>query len=130
MAHGNKPAVLLTGDLAFLHDSNGLLIRPYFTGHLTVILVNNHGGGIFNHLPIAEFEPPFESFFATPQEVDFRRLVESCGCSYEKVRSIGELGELLSKLPESGIRVIEVETDRNQDSEYRKNLFKKICNSL
>ncbi len=130
MAHGNKPAVLLTGDLAFLHDSNGLLVRPHFTGHLTVILVNNHGGGIFNHLPIAEFEPPFESFFATPQEVDFRRLVESCGCSYEKVRSIGELGELLSKLPESGIRVIEVETDRNQDSEYRKNLFKKICNSL
>jgi 2-succinyl-5-enolpyruvyl-6-hydroxy-3-cyclohexene-1-carboxylate synthase len=71
VAHGAEhPAVLLTGDLAFLHDSNGLLLHPRLRGSLTVVLINNRGGGIFEHLPVAQFEPPFEEFFATPQTVD------------------------------------------------------------
>lgn len=130
LAHGNQASVLLTGDLAFLHDSNGLLIRPQFESHLTVILINNRGGGIFNHLAIAKFEPPFEAFFATPQQVDFKQLVESAGASYVKATSLSELPTLLSDLSVPGIRVIEVETNRNQDSEYRKTLFRTISNFL
>lgn len=130
LAHKNQASVLLTGDLAFLHDSNGLLIRPQFEGHLTVILINNRGGGIFNHLPIAEFEPPFEAFFATPQQVDFKQLVESAGGSYAKAKSLKELPAFLGDLSVPGIRVIEVETNRNQDSEYRKSLFRIISNYL
>jgi 2-succinyl-5-enolpyruvyl-6-hydroxy-3-cyclohexene-1-carboxylate synthase len=60
VAHGNAPAVLLTGDLALLHDTNGFLLRPKLKGSLTVVLINNRGGGIFGHLPVAQFEPPFE----------------------------------------------------------------------
>ena len=130
IAHGNRPSVLLTGDLAFLHDSNGMLIRPKFEGHLTVVLINNGGGGIFNHLPISRFEPPFEEFFATPQEVDFKRLVESTGCDYIKVLNQGELPGLLRMLPGEGIRVIEVETNRHRDSEYRRKIFKSIILAL
>ena len=130
MAHNNLPSVLLSGDLAFLHDSNGMLIRPQLKGHLTVLLVNNRGGGIFNHLPIAQFEPPFESFFGTPQEVDFKPLVESAGCEYVKVDRFEQLAELLRELPKEGLRVIEVETDRHRDSEYRKQLFRSISQSL
>jgi 2-succinyl-5-enolpyruvyl-6-hydroxy-3-cyclohexene-1-carboxylate synthase len=130
VAHGNQPTVLLTGDLAFLHDSNGLLIRPKFKGHLTVILVNNRGGGIFSHLPVSRFEPPFEEFFATPQEVKFKQLIESTGCEYLKLDSILNLAELLNPLPKSGIRVIEIETDRHRDSEYRKQLFSHISQSF
>ena len=130
IAHGNRPSVLLTGDLAFLHDSNGLLIRPKFRGHLTVLLINNRGGGIFNHLPIAKFEPPFEDFFATPQEVDYKALVESTGVEYVKLDRMAELEELLSPMPEEGIRVIEIETNRHRDSEYRKQLFRSISHSL
>lgn len=130
LAHYGKPALLLTGDLAFLHDSNGLFIRSHFKGHLTVLLINNRGGGIFNHLPIAEFEPPYEEFFATPQEVDFKLLVESAGCSYQKLKQISELELLLSNLPNSGIRVIEIETDRQRDSRFRKELFHTISRIL
>ena len=130
IAHGNQPSILLTGDLAFLHDSNGLLIRPKLNGHLTVLLVNNHGGGIFNHLPIAKFEPPFEDFFATPQEIDFQKLVESAGCEHIQLKQMDELEGLLSESPEAGIRVIEIETDRHRDSEYRKQLFKSISQTL
>ncbi|MDA0349060.1 MAG: 2-succinyl-5-enolpyruvyl-6-hydroxy-3-cyclohexene-1-carboxylic-acid synthase [Verrucomicrobia bacterium] len=130
VAYENKPSILLTGDLAFLHDSNGLLIRPKFKGHLTVIMINNQGGGIFNHLPISQFEPPFEEFFATPQEVDFKPLVESTGCTYKKLSSITELKDHLDLLPDSGIRVIEIETNRKKDSEFRLELFKTISASL
>lgn len=59
--------MLLTGDLALLHDTNGWLNLPRLRGHLTVVLINNQGGGIFELLPIAEFNPPFEDFFATPK---------------------------------------------------------------
>lgn len=126
VAYRNRPAVLLTGDLAFLHDSNGLLLRPKFEGHLTVILINNHGGGIFNHLPIAGVEPPFEEFFATPQAVDFRKLVESHGAEYHKLDAIEHLGHYLGALPERGIRVLEIETDRYRDAAFRKNLFRSL----
>ena len=46
MAHRGAPAFLLTGDLAFLHDSNGLLAASVLSGSLTIVLVNNDGGGI------------------------------------------------------------------------------------
>ena len=130
MAHNGKSAILLTGDLAFLHDSNGLLIRSQFKGHLTILLINNQGGGIFNHLPIAEFEPPFHEFFATPQHVDFRLLAESTESTYLKLKRPEELESLLSNLPNSGIRIIEIETDRKGDSEFRKNLFHTISQNL
>ncbi len=64
VAHGaDRPTVLLTGDLALLHDTNGFLLRPKLRGSLTVVLINNRGGGIFEHLPVAQFEPPFEEVF-------------------------------------------------------------------
>ena len=71
-----KPTVLYTGDLALLHDQNGLLAaRELPAGaSLTIVCVNNDGGGIFEHLPIAQFDPPFERFFATPQERGFQKI--------------------------------------------------------
>ena len=130
VAFRNRPSVLLTGDLAFLHDSNGLLLQPEFDGHLTIILINNHGGGIFNHLPIAGFDPPFEEYFATPQAVDFQKLVESCGAEYHRLDTIDRLGDYLRDLPECGIRLLEIETDRYRDAAYRKELFRSIGRSL
>ena len=52
IAHRHQSSVMLTGDLALLHDTNGFLIRNKFIGHLTILLINNNGGGIFEMLPI------------------------------------------------------------------------------
>ncbi len=123
VAHEGRPSVLLTGDLAFLHDSNGLLAAPRFRGSLTVVLVNNHGGGIFEHLPVAQFEPIFEEFFATPQEVDFSRLCSAHGVVHVLVRDWAHLESLVSTLPARGIRVLELRTDRKKDAEWRKQAF-------
>jgi 2-succinyl-5-enolpyruvyl-6-hydroxy-3-cyclohexene-1-carboxylate synthase len=122
-AHGGPPAVLLTGDLALLHDANGFLIGPKFRGSLTIVLINNQGGGIFNHLPIAQFDPPFEAFFATPQDVDFTALAATHGAAYVRVRDWAHFVEQITVLPETGLRLLEIKTDRRSDAEARKTLF-------
>jgi 2-succinyl-5-enolpyruvyl-6-hydroxy-3-cyclohexene-1-carboxylate synthase len=131
IAHGNeKPAVLLTGDLALLHDANGLLLRPKLRGSLTVVLINNDGGGIFGHLPVAQFNPPFEEFFATPQQVDFAKLCAAHGVEHIAVRDWAQFEALIATLPTCGVRVLEVRTDRKRDAAARKALFAKAAASL
>ncbi|HVU23330.1 MAG TPA: 2-succinyl-5-enolpyruvyl-6-hydroxy-3-cyclohexene-1-carboxylic-acid synthase [Opitutus sp.] len=124
-----RPAVLLTGDLALLHDANGFLIRPKLRGALTIVLINNRGGGIFEHLPIAEFEPPFEEFFATPQDVDFAKLCAAHGVKHVLVRDWAHFAKLVGTLPASGVRVLEVRTDRKRDAAARKALFAAVAAS-
>lgn len=131
VAHGaGRPAVLLTGDLALLHDTNGFLLGRKLRGALTVVLINNDGGGIFGHLPVAQFEPPFEEFFATPQHADFAKLTAAYGVEHVAVRDWAQLTQLVSALPASGIRVLEVKTDRAGDAALRKRLFAEVATVL
>ena len=116
VAHASRPAVLLTGDLALLHDTNGFLLAPKLHGSLTIVLINNHGGGIFEMLPVAKFDPPFEEFFAAPQEVEFGRLCSAYGAGHVVVRDWAHLAGLISALPQAGVRVLEVRTDRRRDA--------------
>jgi 2-succinyl-5-enolpyruvyl-6-hydroxy-3-cyclohexene-1-carboxylate synthase len=122
-AHAGPPAVLLTGDLAFLHDSNGLLIGPRFKGSLTVVLINNNGGGIFEHLPVAQFDPIFEEFFATPQQIDFAKLCAAHGVGHTHVEDWSHFESLVSTLPAQGIRILELTTNRKRDAQWRKETF-------
>jgi 2-succinyl-5-enolpyruvyl-6-hydroxy-3-cyclohexene-1-carboxylate synthase len=126
LAHGGRPAVLVTGDLALLHDTNGLLSRPKFKGSLTVLLINNAGGGIFEHLPVAQFGPVFEEYFATPQQVDFAKLCTAYGVDHFLVSDERHLEALVTKLPRSGLRVLEMRTSRKQDAAFRKQLFSQL----
>jgi len=87
------------------------------------VLINNRGGGIFEHLPIAAYEPPFEEFFATPQSVDFEKLCGTYDVSYVTVFHWDEFINLISNLPAEGIRVIELTTNRKTDALGRKQLF-------
>jgi 2-succinyl-5-enolpyruvyl-6-hydroxy-3-cyclohexene-1-carboxylate synthase len=124
IAHAGQPTVLLTGDLAFLHDTNGLLIAAKLRGSLTVVVINNDGGGIFGHLPIAQFNPPFEEFWATPQNVDFERLCAAYGVPHCLAKSPDQLRALLrTKIGELGLHVIEIRTERTQDVVTRKRLL-------
>lgn len=123
IAHGNRPSILVTGDLALLHDTNGWLFRHQLQGHLTIILLNNNGGGIFELLPIAQFEPPFEQFFATPQEVDFADLCKTYGTSYEQITSWEQLTKRVEYLPAKGIRLLELKTNRKTDTQWRSHLL-------
>ncbi|MDP1579344.1 MAG: 2-succinyl-5-enolpyruvyl-6-hydroxy-3-cyclohexene-1-carboxylic-acid synthase [Candidatus Didemnitutus sp.] len=130
LAQGGVPVVLLTGDLALLHDTNGFLITKQFKGSLTVVLINNDGGGIFEHLPVAKFEPPFEEFFATPQSIDFRALCATYGVKHVAVRDLRHLAQLVKKLPARGVRVLEMRTNRQRDAAWRQACFSRIAARL
>ncbi|MCT7963897.1 2-succinyl-5-enolpyruvyl-6-hydroxy-3-cyclohexene-1-carboxylic-acid synthase [Laspinema sp. D1] len=130
IAHRHQSSVMLTGDLALLHDTNGWLIRQYFQGHLTVILINNNGGGIFGMLPIAKFDPPFTEFFATPQNINFARLCAAYDIEYQRIESWQQLQSLLNPLPSSGIRVLEVKSDRNLDVKWRQDQFQQFAEAI
>lgn len=119
IAHHHQSSVMLTGDLALLHDTNGFLQRNRFTGHLTIVLINNNGGGIFEMLPISQFEPPFQEYFATPQEIDFAQLCGTYGIEYKRITNWQQLQALLNPLPEKGIRVLEIPTNRREDAKWR-----------
>lgn len=126
VAHGHRlPAVLLSGDLALLHDTNGFLSAARLRGHLTVVVINNRGGGIFERLPIAQFEPPFEEFFATPQPVDWERLCGAYGVEHRQIESWLQLQRLLGQMPTAGVRVLEIECDRKASHQYRQALLNK-----
>lgn len=127
VAHGGAPAVLVTGDLALLHDTNGFLSLPKFKGSLTIVLINNNGGGIFEHLPVARFEPPFEEFFATPQHIDFKKLCATYNVSHTGVKSAAHLARLVAKLPQRGVRLLELRTDRRRDAAWRKRVFEELA---
>ncbi len=124
VAWSGSPAVLLTGDLALLHDANGFLSLPKFKGSLTIVLVNNRGGGIFETLPVAQREPAiFEECFATPQAVDFSELATCHGVEHLKPSSWEEFEAAMSDLSAAGVRLVELAADRKQDVSLRADLL-------
>ncbi|BAZ49286.1 2-succinyl-6-hydroxy-2,4-cyclohexadiene-1-carboxylic acid synthase/2-oxoglutarate decarboxylase [Nostoc sp. NIES-4103] len=130
IAHRHQSSVMLTGDLALLHDTNGFLIRNKFVGHLTILLINNNGGGIFEMLPIAKFDPPFEEFFGTPQDIDFAQLCATYNVQHELITSWEQLQQKLNPLPTKGIRVLELQTNRKLDAKWRQEHLGKFAADL
>lgn len=129
VAHRSAPTYLLIGDLALLHDTNGALLLRQWKGSLTILLVNNAGGGIFEMLPVAEFGEIFERYFATDQGVDFAQWAATYGIAHSRIADWQELETTLAQ-PTSGARILELATERKADSALRKRLFREIANAL
>lgn len=113
-----KHTVLLCGDLTFLHDSNALLSAHQHPGDLTILVVNNQGGGIFNHLSVAEKNPHFEKIWATPQNVRLSQLCAAHGVRHQTAENFVELRKQLEARGR-GVRVIEFWTNRQKDALHR-----------
>lgn len=128
VAENHSPCVLLTGDLALLHDTNGFLALAKFTGSLTIIVINNQGGGIFEMLPIAKEEDIFEEYFATPQTVNFSKICDLYGVKYQAIFTKTELINACENLPTKGVQLLEIKTDRYQDIAWLKELFQSFLN--
>jgi 2-succinyl-5-enolpyruvyl-6-hydroxy-3-cyclohexene-1-carboxylate synthase len=81
-------------------------------------------------LPIAQFDPPFEEFFSTPQNIDFAQLCRTYNVNYEQIESWEHLTQRLNPLPTRGIRVLELKTDRQHDAQWRKNNLGSLASTL
>lgn len=126
IAQNHSPCVLVTGDLALLHDTNGFLTLAQFRGSLTIIVVNNDGGGIFEMLAIAAEKDVFEDFFATPQSIDFAKLCGVYGVEHQIISTEAQLIAACQNLPHKGVRLLEVKGDRRKDTQWLKSLFEEF----
>ncbi len=116
-AAGGGPAVALLGDLALLHDAPGLLLGPAEPRpDLSVVVVNNDGGGIFSTLEQAAFPDSFERVFGTPHGADIGALADAAGLPYVRLSDAARLPDILAG---SGLRVVEVRTDRADSAKLR-----------
>ncbi len=89
------PTALLIGDIALLHDTNGLLGLRARDADLTVVVVDNDGGGIFSFLPQAASveRTRFEQLFGTPHGVDPLALAAAHGLSTAEVERMEDLAD-------------------------------------
>ncbi len=134
--------VLLTGDLALLHDSHGWLWQQQLGGQLTVLLVENGGGGIFEQLPIRpgvgagaqahQGGPPrpgqgpgpldFERLFAMPQPIRHGPLAAAFGVPWRSLAGLEELAAGLAWAASERLALLELRTDRRADAALRQAL--------
>ncbi|HEX3832066.1 MAG TPA: thiamine pyrophosphate-binding protein, partial [Solirubrobacteraceae bacterium] len=112
-ATGCGRVVLLIGDVALAHDVGGLLAARRLGLELTIVLLNNDGGGIFHFLPVSGVNDAFEDHIATPHGLDFEQVAKLYGFAYQRPGSEDELHAAVAR--SGGCRLIEVRTDRAEN---------------
>ncbi len=126
------PVVIVTGDLGFYHDMNGLLAAKRYGLDALIVVLNNDGGGIFSFLPQAGCGPEFDEFFATPHGLDFGHAAALYGAHFARVGSWAEFRSAVrTGLNASGLRIIEVPTvARSHNVELHRSLWVAVGDAL
>jgi 2-succinyl-5-enolpyruvyl-6-hydroxy-3-cyclohexene-1-carboxylate synthase len=119
--------VLLIGDVALAHDVGGLLAASRLNLDLTVVLLNNDGGGIFHFLPVAGERDAFEEHVATPHGLEFAHAASLYGCGYETAADAGALRSAVERsLTVRGTTIIELRTDRRENLELHRRIAERV----
>ncbi|GGL56888.1 2-succinyl-5-enolpyruvyl-6-hydroxy-3-cyclohexene-1-carboxylic-acid synthase [Halocalculus aciditolerans] len=127
----DDPLVLLTGDLAYYHDLNGLLALSRCGVDATIALVNNDGGGIFHMLPIEQFDPPFQGQFKTPHGLDFEPTADLYGFDYARTDSLDAFRERYrASLDSAGTQVVEYVSDAEASHRTREEVREALVERL
>ncbi|VVA98761.1 unnamed protein product [Arabis nemorensis] len=94
-----KRVVCVVGDISFLHDTNGLAILKQRIARkpMTILVINNRGGGIFRLLPIAKRTEPsvLNQYFYTSHDISIENLCLAHGLRYVHVGTKSEFEEAL-----------------------------------
>jgi 2-succinyl-5-enolpyruvyl-6-hydroxy-3-cyclohexene-1-carboxylate synthase len=133
-ADTDGPVVLLIGDVALAYDIGGLLAAKRLDLKLTIVLLDNGGGGIFDFLPVsrvamadqgdtgredADREDIYTHHIATPTGLDFAQAAALYGLAHERVESIPAFRAALERAlaSQSGSTIVQVQTDRTSNVE-------------
>ncbi|ARS91540.1 2-succinyl-5-enolpyruvyl-6-hydroxy-3-cyclohexene-1-carboxylic-acid synthase [Natrarchaeobaculum aegyptiacum] len=122
--------VLVTGDLAFYHDSNGLLAIDRCDVDATIVLLDNDGGGIFHRLPIESFDPPFTEQFKTPHGLEFEALADCYGLAFESVAPEDFESAYERSLERPGTEILRVAFDSEPSHRRREALAERVYGTL
>ncbi len=117
--------LLLTGDMSFMYDSNGLWNR-YLKPDFKIIIMNNGGGGIFRFLPGPSDSPELEQFFEVKQDYTAEFQAKTFGLKYYKANNLDELQEVYASFLEDITQpaILEIFTPGEVNGKILRNYFK------
>jgi 2-succinyl-5-enolpyruvyl-6-hydroxy-3-cyclohexene-1-carboxylate synthase len=128
-AHG--PVVLLIGDVALAHDVGGLLAASRLGLKLTIVLLDNDGGGIFDFLPVSREGEDYERHVATPHGLDFALAAELYGCAFERVGDPEAFRAALDRsLVAERTTILAVRTDRRANVALHREVWEAVARSV
>lgn len=125
-----RPTWLMIGDLSFLHDVNGLIITRFQETDLTIVIMNNDGGGIFSYLPQSQVNNHFEQLFGTPTGLTFEHIAAMYDAQYSAVHTPEQFLQVLSESKIKPVRIIEVFTDRPSNVKAHRQLWDQIIEGI
>jgi 2-succinyl-5-enolpyruvyl-6-hydroxy-3-cyclohexene-1-carboxylate synthase len=132
-AAARGPVVLLIGDVALAHDIGGLLAATRPGLKLTVVLLDNDGGGIFDFLPVSGTEPRehYVEHVATPHGLDFRHAAALYGCEFEDAPDIDAFRDALERaLGTESTAIVRVRTDREANVALHREVWDAVARSV
>jgi 2-succinyl-5-enolpyruvyl-6-hydroxy-3-cyclohexene-1-carboxylate synthase len=132
-AVADGPVVLVVGDLSFFHDLTGLAAAQRFGLNLTVVVLNNDGGGIFSFLPQAEQldVATFEALFGTPIELDIGAAARLYAASHAKPATWHAFRrDFCRGIDDPGLSIVEVVTDREQNVAQHRAVWSAVAAAL
>ena len=128
-AGGAGPVVLLIGDVALAYDLGALASATRLGLSLTIVLLNNDGGGIFSFLPVARERDAFEEHVATPHGLDFARAAALYGCAYTRADDPAAVRTALDAAGD-GVALIEVRTGRDENVALHRRVWAAVADAL
>ncbi len=125
----DEPTLLVTGDLSFMYDSNGLW-NNIVSAKLRIIIINNAGGGIFRIIPGPDTVENFETFFEGNHSMNFRGIIENMSLDYGLAKNESDLNHALQTFFDASdvAKVLEVQTPNEINSRILKEYFSFIKN--
>ncbi len=148
-ADDGGPVVLLIGDVALAHDIGGLLAARRLGLKLTIVLLDNGGGGIFDFLPVAgnalarEREPDsgalttasepdiFTNHIATPTGLEFADAAKLYGLDHERVKDVASFRAALERaLASERSAIVEVRGDRRENVRLHARVWQAVADAV
>jgi 2-succinyl-5-enolpyruvyl-6-hydroxy-3-cyclohexene-1-carboxylate synthase len=130
-AANEGPVVLHIGDVALAYDLTALLSARRLGLDLTIVLVNNDGGGIFHFLPVAREGADFEQHVATPHGLDFAQAAALFGARHVLANDRATLrAELERAVDGVGVTIVEVRTEREANVALHRRVWDAVAAAL
>ena len=144
-AAGGGPVVLLIGDVALAYDIGGLLAAGRLGLRLTIVLIDNGGGGIFDFLPIArasmgrepDHGPPgtvqdiYTRHVSTPTGLDFAQAAALYGLDHELASDVSGFRAALERaLAGERSSIVEVRTSRERNVELHREVWAAVSEAI
>jgi 2-succinyl-5-enolpyruvyl-6-hydroxy-3-cyclohexene-1-carboxylate synthase len=125
------PVILLIGDIALIHDIGGLLAANRLGLKLTIVLLHNDGGGIFDFLPVSREGEAFVQHVATPHGLDFAHAAALFGCGYDVAATVDDFRAALGRaLSADRTSIVAVHSDRRANVELHAAVWQEVAQSV